>query len=105
MILHTARLAPEEAVFRPALPSCLSPGMTEMQVTDIPKKGTGRKALDTSLIGRIRALPIGGYVEVPRRQETSAYMSAKKSGIKISTRRMGSADTTRIYRVDDEGGE
>lgn len=32
MIFHTARVAPEKAVFRPALPSCSMPGMTEMQM-------------------------------------------------------------------------
>lgn len=32
-VQHEARVAPEEAVFRPALPSCPLPGMTEMQMT------------------------------------------------------------------------
>lgn len=32
MSFHTARVAPENAVFRPALPSCFLPGMTEMQM-------------------------------------------------------------------------
>lgn len=31
----TARVAPEKAVFRPALPLCLLPGMTEMQMTSM----------------------------------------------------------------------
>lgn len=32
MTFATARVAPEKAVFRPALPLCYSPGMTEMQM-------------------------------------------------------------------------
>ena len=32
MSFHAARVAPEKAVFRPALPMCLLPGMTEMQM-------------------------------------------------------------------------
>lgn len=32
MIFHAARLATEKAVFRPALPLCSLPGMTEMQM-------------------------------------------------------------------------
>lgn len=32
MIFHPARLATEKAVFRPALPSCYLPGITEMQM-------------------------------------------------------------------------
>lgn len=32
MKFHTARVAPEKAVFRPALPSCSLPGMTEMHM-------------------------------------------------------------------------
>ncbi len=32
MSSHTARVAPEEAVFRPALPLCPLPGMTEMHM-------------------------------------------------------------------------
>lgn len=32
---HPARLATEKAVFRPALPSCFLPGITEMQMTKL----------------------------------------------------------------------
>ncbi len=32
-VQHAARVAPEEAVFRPALPSCPLPGMKEMQMS------------------------------------------------------------------------
>lgn len=33
-VQHAARVAPEEAVFRPALPSCPLPGITEMQMNE-----------------------------------------------------------------------
>lgn len=32
MVFHPARVAPEKAVFRPALPTCFSPGIAEMQM-------------------------------------------------------------------------
>lgn len=32
MFMHAARVAPEKAVFRPALPTCLVPGISEMQM-------------------------------------------------------------------------
>lgn len=38
MNFHTARVAPEKAVFRPALPMCFQPGISEMQMATMTFK-------------------------------------------------------------------
>lgn len=72
---------------------------------NIPPKCSGRRSTKETLIGRIESLPVGGFIEVPRAQQNSAYKSAAEKGIRIVTRRVGSTDTTRIYRVEasDDG--
>ena len=70
--------------------------------TNIPPKCAGRRSAKNTLIARILALPVGGFIEVPRQQETSAYKSAAQHGIRIATRRAGATDTTRIYRVEGD---
>jgi hypothetical protein len=67
--------------------------------TAIPPKCTGAPERTESITARLRRLGVGEYLEVPRKQESSFYRSAKNCGITISARRMGAVDTTRIYRV------
>jgi hypothetical protein len=66
----------------------------------IPEKGTGREVRKGTLTERMCKLSVGDHMVVPRRSEASLYRAAIRHGIKISIRRMGEKDTTRIYRVE-----
>ena len=56
MILCTARVAPEKAVFRPALPMCSSPGISEMQMQPD------------------NALPLGGFIDIAHGAPLKAWL-------------------------------
>ena len=43
MFFHPARFATEKAVFRPALPACFLPGITEMQMAAVKRKTISKK--------------------------------------------------------------
>ena len=65
----------------------------------IPPPRYGRKDRNEGRTNELRALKVGDYIETPRQFEGSYYMPAKRLGITIAKRRMGSETTTRIYRV------
>lgn len=61
------------------------------------KDGTGRTVGVTAALRTLNE--VGSFVEVPRAWETVLHVTAARIGITVTTRRLGSTDTTTVYRT------